>query len=139
MTESTLRAIVPLPFADAAEAVRESLADAGFGVLTEIDLSATLEQKTGVTLPPQLILGACRPPLALQALRADPAVATMLPCNVVVAEEGPSRTRVETLDPTVMAEISPALAPVAREARDRLTGMMDTLRHRTEESDATAG
>lgn len=116
--------------------MRDLLAGAGFGVLTEIDLAATLRAKLGVETPPRMILGACRPPLAHAALVADPRVATMLPCNVVVVAVGDG-ARVEVFDPAVMAELSPALAEVAHEAGERLSGMMRALTGDEEEPDAT--
>jgi uncharacterized protein (DUF302 family) len=127
MSDFTLTVTVPAPYGATVEKVRGLLADAGFGVLTEIDLAATLRAKLGVELPPQVILGACRPPLAHQALQADPRVATMLPCNVVVAAEGDERTRVEVFDPAVMTSFSDALADVAADARERLSTMLAAL------------
>jgi len=143
MTEFTLVARRQESFADVLAQVRTALADAGFGVLTEIDLQATMQAKLGVELEPQVILGACRPPLALAALTADPRIATMLPCNVVVAAEG-TTTRIEAFDPAVMTSFSddPALAEVAADARGRLSGMMASLDQsmpvgQEEESDAS--
>lgn len=135
MTDFTLRATVAASYDDTVERVRGLLADAGFGVLTEIDMAATLSAKLGVETEPRIILGACRPPLAHQALVADPRVATMLPCNVVVAAEGEGAT-VEVFDPAVMAAFSPALADVAREARERLCAMMEALTGDVEDPDA---
>lgn len=135
MTDFTIRATVAAPYDDTVERVRELLGEAGFGVLTEIDMAATLRTKLGVEVPPRLILGACRPALAHQALVADARVATLLPCNVVVAE-GEGGTTVEVLDPTVMADFSPALAVVAREARERLSGMIEALTGDVEDFDA---
>ena len=135
MTDFTLSATVAAPYDDTVERVRELLADAGFGVLTEIDMAATLQAKLGVETEPRIILGACRPQLAHQALLADPRVATMLPCNVVVAASGDGAT-VEVFDPAVMTEFRPALADVAREARERLSGMMNALTGEMEGSDA---
>ena len=80
----TLALTLPLPYEQAVAAVRKALSDQGFGILTEIDLAAIMKEKLGEDLAPQVILGACRPPLAHRALLADPSVATMLPCNVVV-------------------------------------------------------
>ncbi|MCL2543932.1 MAG: DUF302 domain-containing protein [Nocardioidaceae bacterium] len=136
MTDFTISANVATPYDATLARVRDLLAEAGFGVLTEIDLQATLKAKLGVDLPAQVILGACRPPLAHEALQADPRLATMLPCNVVVAAEGEA-TRVEVFDPAVMTTFSdaPALAAVAAEARDRLSGMMAAL---TDEEDRDA-
>ena len=135
MTDFTLSATVASPYDDTVERVRGLLADLGFGVLTEIDMAATLQAKLGVQTEPRIILGACRPPLALQALAADPRVATMLPCNVVVAAAGHATT-VEVFDPAVMTEFSPALAEVASESRERLSGMMNALTRELEDPDA---
>jgi uncharacterized protein (DUF302 family) len=128
MPTYTLRTEVSLPYHAAVDATRVALAEQGFGVLTEIDLAATLHAKLGVDLPPQLILGACRPPLAYEALRADPAIATVLPCNVVVRSAGES-TVIEALDPAVMLGLGDdgALEAVATDARERLTAVLATL------------
>jgi len=137
MTEFTLRTTVASSYEDTVEAVRAALADAGFGVLTEIDLAATLRAKLGVEVAPQVILGACRPQLAHRALEADPRLAAVLPCNVVVATEADG-TRVEVFDPAAMVGFSDAeeLAEVAAEARERLSGMMESL-NELEEPHAT--
>lgn len=139
MTDFTLAATVDVPYDAALARVRELIASAGFGVLTEIDLQATLQAKLGVEVPPQVILGACRPQLAHQALQADPRVATMLPCNVVVAAEGGGRTRVEVFDPAVMTSFSgaPGIEAVADDARARLSSMMRSLTDDVEDPDAT--
>ena len=128
MTEFTMVATVPSGHGETVARVRGLLADAGFGVLTEIDIRATLHAKLGIEVPPRVILGACRPQLAHRALEADPRVAALLPCNVVVAADG-AGTRVEVMDPAVMSSLSdaPDAARVAGEARERLTGMMDAL------------
>ena len=110
-------------------ATRQALADQGFGVLTEIDLSATLKAKIDVDIAPQVILGACRPPLAYAAVQADPSIGLLLPCNVVVRSVGENRSLVEALDPTVMVELTgnQGLAAVAADARTRLTAALDAL------------
>jgi uncharacterized protein (DUF302 family) len=110
-------------------ATREALAAEGFGVLTEIDLAKTLKEKIGAELDPYLILGACRPPLAQQAVAADPSVGTLLPCNVVVRVEG-DHVVVEALDPRIMSELadSDALGEVAADATARLTRALESLR-----------
>ena len=106
--------------------VRGLLADAGFGVLTEIDIRATLKTKLDVDVPPQVILGACRPQLAHRALEADPSIAAMLPCNVVVREDADGVV-VETFDPRAMVAMSGAgeeISAVADDARSRLHGLL---------------
>ncbi len=117
------------PYSESLEAVRAALADQGFGVLTEIDLSATLKQKLDVDVPPQVILGACRPPLAYAALQADPSIGALLPCNVVVRTLDEATTRVEVLDPETMVQLSDGegIRAVADEARQRLAAALDTL------------
>lgn len=129
MGEFTLRATVEAPYEQTVEHVKELLADAGFGVLTEIDIAATLKAKLGVERQPQIILGACRPHLAHRALEADPRIASMLPCNVVVTSETTDRTRVEAFDPAVMTSFSDVdeIGLVAHEARRRLTQVIDGL------------
>lgn len=111
---------------------RAALAEQGFGVLTEIDVAATLKTKLGVDVPPQVILGACRPSLAHQALQAEPSVGVLLPCNVVVRSLGGQQTVVEALDPEVMTSIAnnPALRGVAEEARKRLGAALAALQPR---------
>jgi uncharacterized protein (DUF302 family) len=116
-------------FAPTVERVRAALKDQGFGVLTEIDLRATLHDKLGVDLPEYLVLGACNPPLAHRAVQADPAVGLLLPCNVVVRAEGPDSTIVQALDPQVMVQVSdaPELRAVAAEAAVRLRAALDAV------------
>lgn len=126
MDDFTMRVSVTTPYDETVARVRELLAEAGFGVLTEVDLAATLRAKLGVEVEPRIILGACRPSLAHQALLADSRVATLLPCNVVVAAAGEGAS-VEVFDPAAMTTFSPALDQVATEARERLSAMMSVL------------
>jgi uncharacterized protein (DUF302 family) len=121
---------VGLPYDEAVARTREALAEQGFGVLTEIDVQATLREKRGLEMEPYVILGACNPELAHQALEADRSIGVLLPCNVVVsAVEGGSR--VQILDPQLMASVTelPQLQPLADEASRRLQVVLDTLRH----------
>lgn len=140
MTDFTLSATVPAPYEPTLERVRAHLADAGFGVLTEIDLRATLAAKLGVEVAPHVILGACRPELAHLALQADPRIAAMLPCNVAVSAVDESTTQIEVFDPAVMTSFSdePKLVEVAADARERLVGMLAALTSDQEVSDATS-
>ncbi len=109
-------------FDDTLDAARKALSDQGFGVLTEIDMRATLKEKLDVDVPPQVILGACRPPLAYAALQAEASIGLLLPCNVVVRSLDSARTSVEALDPAVMVDLTgnDELAGIAAEATERL-------------------
>ncbi len=126
----TLSATLDASYDDTVAATREALKAQGFGVLTEIDMAATLKAKLDVDIEPQVILGACRPPLAYQAIQAEPSIASLLPCNVVVRSLGNGRTIVEAVDPDAMMSVaadSVALAAVAADARQRLTAALDSL------------
>lgn len=129
MTTFTLSRRLPVPYADAVSRVRAALAEQGFGVLTEIDLAATLKTKLDVDVAPEVILGACRPALAYAALQAEPSIAAVLPCNVVVRAVDDDTTVVEAFDPSAMMGLAdnPALEPVAADARQRLGAALDTL------------
>ena len=125
----TLTTTVRRSFAETLDATRVSLTDQGFGVLTEIDIQATLKTKLDVDIPAQVILGACRPALAHAALQAEPSVGALLPCNVVVRYLDDETTVVEALDPKVMVTLThnDALSLVADEAGRRLAAALDTL------------
>lgn len=131
MTQYTLEATVRRPYGETVEAVRAELSAAGFGILTEIDLKATLKAKLDVDVAPQVILGACRPQLAHQALQADPSIAALLPCNVVVRAVDDTTTVVEAFDPDTMMSIAgdagDTLRAVATDARQRLTAALAAL------------
>jgi uncharacterized protein (DUF302 family) len=125
----SLRTTVDLPFADAVARTREALAQQGFGILTEIDVQATMKAKLDADMEAYLILGACNPPLAHKALTAQPIVGVLLPCNVVVREEA-GVVVVEAIDPVAMMGVAddPALKEVADEAAERLGAAIDSLR-----------
>ncbi|MEU0285718.1 DUF302 domain-containing protein [Streptomyces sp. NPDC006147] len=115
-------------FDTATAAVRQALADQGFGILTEIDVQATLKAKLGHDMEDYLILGACNPPLAHQALEADRSIGLLLPCNVVVRRDG-DHTLVQALDPGTMVTLTglDVLKPVADEATARLDAALSAL------------
>jgi uncharacterized protein (DUF302 family) len=116
------------PFAQAVARIREALKAQGFGVLTEIDVQATLRDRLGEEMEEYLILGACNPPLAHRALSADRRIGLLLPCNVVIRTEA-GQTVIEALDPQAMVAVTgePSLQPVADEAASRLRAALDSL------------
>ncbi|GAA0247386.1 hypothetical protein GCM10010492_53820 [Saccharothrix mutabilis subsp. mutabilis] len=105
-----------------------ALEEQGFGVLTEIDVRATMREKLDAEVEPYVILGACNPPLAHRALEVDRTIGLLLPCNVVVRDRG-GRTLVQALDPNVMTELTgrDELRPVAEDAAERLRAALDSL------------
>jgi uncharacterized protein (DUF302 family) len=129
----TLGVDVPAGYDETVAATRTALADEGLGVLTEIDLQATMKAKLDVDISPQVILGACRPQLAHRALEADPTIAALLPCNVVVRAVDAHSTRVEAFDPHVMMAMTSSdavdatLTEVAHDARTRLEAALAAL------------
>jgi uncharacterized protein (DUF302 family) len=117
------RHIVALPFDAALARTREALSAEGFGILSEIDVSATLRNKLNVDFRPYVILGACNPPLAYRALGMEPDLGVFLPCNVVVYEgDTPEQSVVAAVDPEVsLGRVgNPDLAPVAGEVKQKL-------------------
>lgn len=129
MTYYIARTLEGVGFAEAADRVRQALATHGFGVLTEIDVKATLRKKLDVDFRPYLILGACNPPLAHQALSAEDKIGTMLPCNVIIQEPRPGTIEVAAIDPvaSMMAVDNPALRPLAETVREKLKSVIDAL------------
>jgi uncharacterized protein (DUF302 family) len=126
-------ATVDLPYDDAVAATREALAAEGFGVLTEIDVRATLKKKLDVEFRPYIILGACNPPLAHQALTAEREIGLLLPCNVIVYEaDEPSRSVVSIMDPEAALALAgnDAIKPLAQDVRSRLERVLAAVQHR---------
>ncbi len=120
-----LETVVGLNLVDAEAAMRAALAEQGFGVLTEIDVAATLKAKLGVDRPPLKILGACNPALAHQALELDPSVSLVLPCNVVLEPAGDG-TRVAVVDPHELMDDA-RFTELADEASARLMAALDSM------------
>ena len=125
-TSYTLSTTTPLGVGQAAERVREELKTEGFGVLCEIDVQATLKEKLGVEGEPYLILGACNPPLAHQALLTEPDLGVLLPCNVVVYTRN-GQTHISAVDAERMLSIvgNDELATVAADVRSKLARVVE--------------
>jgi uncharacterized protein (DUF302 family) len=121
--------MLTLPFDAAVERVTQALRNEGFGVLTEIDVAATLKSKLGADVPPYRILGACNPPLAHHALQAEPTIGLLLPCNVVVRQDDAGAVHVEFLDPAILAMLveNEQIAPLASQVRQKLMSVMESI------------
>jgi uncharacterized protein (DUF302 family) len=118
-------------FDDAVRLTREALAEHGFGVLTEIDVKATMNAKLGAQMEDYLILGACNPPLAHQAINIDRQIGLLLPCNVVVRSDpnADGTVLVEAMDPQLLVDVTgeAELRPVADEVGTKLKAAIDAL------------
>lgn len=121
---------VALPYDAAVQATREALAQEGFGVLTEIDVRATLKKKIDVDFRPYVILGACNPTLAHRALSAEPAIGLLLPCNVTVQAESADSSIVAVLDPEVQLGVTGRtdLKPLAAEVKAKLIRALNAVK-----------
>jgi len=128
MSDETLRTRLDLPYAQALERVTAALKDQGFGILTEIDVQATLKQKLGADFRKYSILGACNPPLAHQALTSELEIGLLLPCNVIVYEDDGGSV-ICIADPIAMLQLAdnPSLEGVANEVRARLQRVIAVL------------
>jgi uncharacterized protein (DUF302 family) len=134
-SENTVRSYgfgtkLPIGYQTAIDRVRAALKEEGFGVLTEIDVKRTLKEKLNADFRPYVILGACNPPLALRALSADLGIGLLLPCNVVVYDNGDDTTTVEAMDPEgalALVGSNPEIAEVAREAKGRLQRVLSAM------------
>ncbi len=121
--------MVNLTYEQALERVTAALAVEGFGVLTEIDVAATLKKKLDKDMPPYRILGACNPQLAHRALEAEPQIGALLPCNVVVRNDAAGKTHVDVMDPQAVMQLvgRPEVADIADEVRSRLERVLAAL------------
>ena len=130
-TSFTFGTRLPGTVAGVRAAVESALKAEGFGILTEIDVQATLKAKLGVDRAPYLILGACNPPLAHRSLEIDPSIGALLPCNVVLREDG-AETIVEAMDPMAALGIvdAPGVRAIAEEAKARLARAIASLEAR---------
>jgi len=117
------------PFESAVEKVTEALKKEGFGVLTEIDMQATMKKKLDVDIRKYRILGACNPPLAYQAIQAEDKIGLMLPCNVIVQEVAGGGTEVAAIDPvaSMQAVNNPKLGEVGEQVREKLKRVIESL------------
>lgn len=117
----------PLSHDEAIARVTQELAKEGFGVLTEIDVAATMKKKLGLDMPPYRILGACNPQFAHRALEAEPQIGALLPCNVVVRTDSTGATVVEVMDPGAVLGLvgRPEITPIAAEVRSRLERVLN--------------
>jgi uncharacterized protein (DUF302 family) len=120
---------VKMSFGEAIERVTQALQGEGFGVLTEIDVAATLKKKLNLDMSPYRILGACNPSLAHRALEAEPSIGLLLPCNVVVRQNEKEQISVEFMDPNAVLELvnKPAISRLAGEVRQKLERVMQAV------------
>lgn len=128
MTSYGLSATLDRDFDTTVADVKAALGDQGFGIITEVDMTATLLSKLGVEIDRQVILGACNPGFAHRALQAEPSIGLLLPCNVVVRSTD-AGTVVEMIDPSTMTDLtgSPAIAELAGEVKEHLTAALAAI------------
>ena len=129
MSQYAFGKTVTMGFDQALARVTEELAKVGFGILTEIDVQATMKKELGVDMPPYRILGACNPQFAHQAIGAEPQIGALLPCNVVVRQDAQGAVQVELMDPQAVLGLvaNPAVAPLAAQVRQRLDQALAAL------------
>ena len=129
MSTYTFSKTLDLSMEDAIDHVTAELQKEGFGILTTIDVKATLKKKLDIDFRPYIILGACNPPFAYKALQAEPHIGSMLPCNVIVQDVGNGKTEIAAIDPmaSMQAVDNEALGAVAAEVQSRLRKVIDLL------------
>lgn len=122
MTAYVFGKIVNQPFDVAVQRITAALAEVGFGVLTDIDVQATMKKKLGQDMPPYRILGACNPQFASRAIAAEPSIGALLPCNVVVREDAAGAVNIEVMDPNAVLTLvdHPDVGAMAVEVRQKL-------------------
>jgi uncharacterized protein (DUF302 family) len=120
---------IDLSFEDAIDRVTEELKKEGFGILTEIDVKATLKKKLDVDFKKYQILGACNPPFAYEALKSENMIGTMLPCNVIVQETDGGKTEVSAVDPvsSMQAVDNPKLSEIANKIQQKLKTVINNI------------
>jgi uncharacterized protein (DUF302 family) len=120
---------VDLGFEQAVQRITEELAKVGFGVLSDIDVQATMKKKIGLDMPPYRILGACNPGYASKAIAAEPQIGALLPCNVVVRQDAAGQVHVEAMDPRAVLQLvdNPAVPELANEVRGKLEQALAAL------------
>ena len=129
MTSYVFGKVVSMPFDSAVQRITEELAKVGFGVLTEIDVQATMKKKLGLEMAPYRILGACNPHLASRAIAAEPQIGALLPCNVVVRQDKSGAVRVEVMDPNAVLTLVERsdVVEIANEVRGLLMQALDRV------------
>ena len=118
--------VVDIPYETAVQKVTDELKKEGFGILTTVDLKETLKTKLGIEFPRYVILGACNPPLAHQALITDEEIGLFLPCNIIVYEKN-GKTHISVFDPGVMSSFNPKIGPIADSAREKLLRVVSAI------------
>jgi uncharacterized protein (DUF302 family) len=120
---------VGMGFDQAVQRITEELAKVGFGVLSDIDVQATMKKKIGLDMPPYRILGACNPGYASRAIAAEPQIGALLPCNVVVRQDAAGQVHVEAMDPRAVLQLvdNPAVPELANEVRGKLEQALAAL------------
>ena len=129
MTQYVFGKPVAMAFDQAVQRITEELGKVGFGILTDIDVQATMRKKIGQEMPPYRILGACNPHMASKAIAAEPQIGALLPCNVVVRQDAGGTVHVEMMDPSAVLQLvdNPAVPALAAEVRQKLEQALGAL------------